>query len=206
MAEPGRRDRKGIESELDDLGNLKEVERIRGGWRWWWAWALVAGLVFWWAGWGWGTSGGFLWGTRNTPTSANLPVNPAIGTGGAPLPQASGPGVQVLNANNKQAYVGKPFRVDDVQVQNKVNDQTLWIGTKTGPPMLAVLQKTRNSVAGKNITQGKLVDATGTVEKAPPRDQAIRQWALTDEGASRLEQQGAYVLVSRLTMPQGPQP
>jgi hypothetical protein len=40
------------------------------------------------------------------------------------------------------------------------------------------------------------------VKKAPSEAQAKRAWDLSDQDASRLEHEGAYIEVSQLTVPQ----
>ena len=56
--------------------------------------------------------------------------------------------------------------------------------------------------SGENVNRGKLVDTTGTVRKAPSEAQVKREWSLPDQDAKQLEQEGAYVQVSQLTVPQ----
>lgn len=206
---------------VNDLGDEREVERAtRGGWRWWWIWPIVAALVLWWAGWGWGGTGGWWWGrinsrntaisappgARTTETIANAgaqqPVtNAGADAGGArPQEQMIGPGTQILAARNKRAYIGKEFLANYVPVQQKASDHAVWIGADN--TMLAVVPRNSSNGAVDSAAPGKLVDAKGTVEKAPSVAQAKREWSLSDQDASRLEHEGAYIQVSRLTVPQ----
>lgn len=69
------------------------------------------------------------------------------------------------------------------------------------PPPLAVVGANSNETAN-NVNKGKIVDAKGTIEKAPSAAQARRRWDLTDDDATRLEQEGVYIEVSQLTVPQ----
>src|SRR5690348_16116117 len=48
---------------LDDSGDDRiPASNRRRGLRWLWLWPIAAAVVFWWAGWGWGSSGGWLFG------------------------------------------------------------------------------------------------------------------------------------------------
>ncbi len=207
-------------THLDDIGDERQVERVsRGGWRWWWIWPVVLAVVFWWAGWGWGGTGGWWWGrvaahntripapagSATTETLANAgakqpidrqPLTNSYGRG--PAQPMTGPGVQVLQAQNKQAFVGKQFAASDVPVQKKVNGRAMWIGEKQ--PMLAVVSGPSKNAAN-NVVHGKIVDARGKVEKAPPEAQAKREWNLSNKDAAQLEKEGAYIEVSQLTVP-----
>lgn len=222
MAVPENRNPNVPPPHVNDLGDQQIVERSsRGGWRWWFIWPVVFALAIWWAGWGWGGTGGWWFGrtnpaqntripapagSRTTETLANAgakqPVtNSGADAGGArPQEQMVGPGVQILDASNKTAYVGKQFLASDIPVQQRPSNRTMWIGADH--TMLAVLPPNTNGNGNHvNVTQGELVNAKGTVKKAPPEAQAKREWALSDHDASNLEQQGAYVQLSQLTVP-----
>lgn len=183
--------------------NLERARRERragaaAGFAWWWVfWVVIIAIAIWWAGWGWGGSGGWWWGgrARTAPTYGTTTTAPANGNyaAGASPAMATGTGLAVLSATDKQSYVGKQFQVSDVPVQKKVNDHVLWIGAKNATPMLLILSGNGNSAANAHIDQGSLVTVTGTVQKAPPRSQAKSQWSLSGGGADRLEQQGAYI-------------
>lgn len=219
MALPEKRNRTELPNALNDLGDQRSVERVtRGGWRWWWIWPAVLAVALWWAGWGWGGTGGWWWGrmsTHNTripahgaattETIANAgaqqtidrePLTNSLGRG--PAQTMTGPGVTILKAHNKQAFVGKQFAANDIPVQQKLNDHAMWIGEKQ--PMLAVVNRASHGVAAR-VVHGAVVDAKGTVEKAPPAAQAEREWGLNHAQATRLERDGAYLDVSELTMP-----
>jgi hypothetical protein len=216
MADRRERVPKNARTELDDLGDQRQVESSsRGGWRWWWVWPVIIALVLWWAGWGWGSTGGWWWGrshsqntaisappgARTTETPANAGAQQPLTSNGA-APQnssATGAGVQVLAAENKAQFIGQPFQVSDVPVQQKVNDRVMWIGSSTVKPMLAVLS---SNSGDKNVNAGSVVNATGSVEKAPPAAQAERQWSISAQDAQRMENEGAYIQVSQLTVPQ----
>lgn len=222
-------------SNLRDLGNQKEVEKARGGWLWWWVPAVMVALVFWWAAWGWGNTGGYWWGPRtrhlDNPTNGAIenrdmkdgigaangamvdnnvhsksPNSPTPATPSAVVqtgPPPSGPGIKVLDAADKQPFVGKHFQADNVPVERKVNDRALWITTGSNPPMLAVVAGGPNSSpSGGKIQPGSPVDASGTVQTAPPGYEAKRQWDLSDADVARLEKEGVYIQVSQLTQPQ----
>jgi hypothetical protein len=215
MAVPGRDDPNLPKTRIDDLGDQQIVERVtRGGWRWWWIWPVIIALVVWWAGWGWGGSGGWWWGrahahntaipappgSQTTETLANAGAKqPVVNPPGGPeeLPHMSGPGVKILNAENKHAFIGKQFEADEVPVREKLSNNAMWIGLND--PMLAVVT---DKGASKSAEQAKIVDARGRVEKAPPAARAKREWNLSDQDASRLEKEGAYIQVSQLTVEQ----
>lgn len=191
--------------ERDDIGR-----GAGAGWLWIWIWVIIIIiLVVWFGGWGWGGYGGWWWGNRGVtavqPLNGNGNNQGAINNGAAgpngaaanALP--SGPGVAVFNATDKQPFIGKPFQVNNVPVQNKVNDHALWVGENNSTPMLVVLSGANNSTANANISQGNNVDITGTVQKAPPKNQAKHNWQLSDDDANRLEQQGAYIQATQVT-------
>jgi hypothetical protein len=175
------------------------------GFAWWWVfWVVIIALAIWWAGWGWGGSGGWWWAgrtrtapaygaTNSSPGTANTaPANGNV-TGNANQAAMTGAGLAVLNATNKQTYIGKQFQVDDVPVQKKVNNHALWIGAKNSTPMLLVLAGNGNSADNAHISKNSLINVTGRVQKAPPRSQAKSQWSLSSGGADRLQSQGAYI-------------
>lgn len=224
MALPENRNSNIPPTHVNDLGDERVVEReSRGGWRWWWIWPVIVGLVVWWAGWGWGSTGGWWFGrtqasqntaipappgSRTTETAANAGAQQPATNAGAdargarPEEQMVGPGVQILDAANKQDYVGKRFDANYVPVQQKPSDHTAWIGADH--TMLAVLPSNANENGNANnggVTPGEIVDAKGIVKKAPPANEAKREWSLSDQDASRLEKQGAYVQVSELMIP-----
>lgn len=108
----------------------------------------------------------------------------------------SRPGVAILTAQEKHAFIGKPFAASDVPVDGKASGHALWIGE--GKPMLAVVAA--KGVA-KRVATGQIVDAIGTVKRAPSEKQAKREWDLSSKDAARLEHEGAYIEVSQLTVP-----
>lgn len=221
-------------THVNDLGEQEAVERAtRGGWRWWWIWPVIIALCLWWAGWGWGGTGGWWFGRtqaqQNTPITAppGARTTETIANAGAKQPVTSagadaggarvqnqmvGPGVQILRADNKRSYIGKEFVASDIPVQQKASNRAVWLGANNS--MLAVLPDSQRknsendgsaSNQGNNAadaTAGNVVDAKGTVKKAPSAAQAKREWALSDQDASKLEQEGAYIQVSQLTVPQ----
>ena len=180
------------------LGDRDRIERdvgARVGYGWIWIWiAIIIILVIWFGGFGWGGYGGWWWGRRNAQI-----VEPAITT-------LNGSGVAVLNATNKQPFVGRPFNVRNVPVQSVINDHVFWIGTGNAAPMLVVLQGANNTAANANIAQGDTINVIGTVQKAPTAAIAKQQWSLNDDQANRLQQQGAYIQASEVEAFQAMQP
>jgi len=147
---------------------------------WWWIWLLVFIGIFWFAGWGWGGYGGWWWGPRATVTAQTSQI-------------VSGNGVAVLDATDKQAYIGHQFQIRNAPVQNVVNDREFWIEANGSAPTLVVLTGTGNNIADAKIGNGNRVDVTGTVMKAPPANEAQNNWKLGSDDANRLEKQGAYI-------------
>jgi len=180
------------------MGNPRKVGkevggRVRFGWLWIWIWlAIIAFIVaiVWFGGWGWARYGGWWWGHNETRA---LP--PADNT-------LNGSGVAVLDATNKQIFVGRPFSVRNVPVQSIVNDNALWVGANNAESMLVILNGNDNTAANANLAQGNRVNVIGTVQKAPDAAQAKQQWDLSDDDVQRLEQQGAYVQATDVQSPQ----
>jgi hypothetical protein len=129
MALPQRKD-PDMEEPRRDYGPLPAERPVRAtsaGFAWWWVlWLVIIGLFIWWAGWGWGGSGGWWWGSRR----GNVGTATAAGS--------SGPGVQALNATDKASLINKAFQVNEAPVQDKVNNQALWIGPDNWNRMLAI--------------------------------------------------------------------
>lgn len=200
--------------DYEDLQRARMERRAAtgAGFAWWWFfWVIIIALAIWWAGWGWGGSGGWWWGgrTRNapaygtnaTPGTNNTAPGNANGANSAPggsQAAITGPGLSVLNATDKNQYIGKPFQINNVPVQNQINNHAMWIGANNGAQMLVVLTGNGNMAANAHISQGSLINVTGTVEKAPPQAQAKSQWKLSDDDASQLERQGAYVQATQV--------
>lgn len=191
MALPQRRDpeeQQRRQLELERLEREPEIDRAgAGSWwlAWWWIWVLILLAIVWFGGWGWGGYGGWWLGR---------PRAVAVQTANGP----QGQGIAVLNATDKQAFVGQRFQIRNVPIQKKVSDHVLWIGINNAAPMLVVLTGTGNNAANASLEQGDLVNITGTVEKAPDSAQAKQQWSLNDDGAKRLQQHGAYIQAAQV--------
>lgn len=208
MASPQRPDPDEPRRSYDEL-ERERVERARmsrrgvgmgAGFAWWWVfWIVIIALAIWWAGWGWGGSGGWWWGGRARAVPYGNTYNGTRANGNMGTMAISGPGLSALTATDKQPYIGKPFQVNNVPVQNQVNDHVLWIGANNSTPMLVVLTGNGNTTANaQQIGQGTRVDITGTVQKAPPQAQAQQQWQLSGDDATQLERQGAYIQATQV--------
>lgn len=199
MASPQRPHPDEPRRSYDELERDRIDRRAVGtgaGFAWWWVfWIVIIALAIWWAGWGWGGSGGRWWSGRGRTTPAYGTTNPGTGANQAVV---GGPGLSALTATNKHLYIGKPFQVNNVPVQNEVNDHVLWIGTGNSTPMLVVLTGNGNTAANAQIGQGTLVDVTGSMRKAPPQVQAQQQWQLSGNDAAQLERQGAYIQATQV--------
>lgn len=187
--------------EQQPLGDVREVDREVGGGPWsrLWIWIVIAAAIVCiiWIAWGFGGTGGWWWGNRNHTPVANLVTSGPAGTN--PLP--TGTGVAVLNAGNKQAYIGQPFDAQNVTVQSKVNNNAMWVGGKNTPMLLIMGGAANSSSANAHIAQGEAINITGTVAKAPPANEAKSQWQLSDDDVNQLEQQGAYIQATQVASP-----
>lgn len=114
-----------------ELTNLREGgagKKVEPGWRFgfWWLWILVIAGI-WYVGFGWGNSGGWIWGHHHAVTTTNDA-------------ELSGPGVPILNASNKQPFIGQAFQIRNVPVERQASPHALWIGSRfNSTPMLVVL-------------------------------------------------------------------
>lgn len=182
MASPQRQPDPQQPRELEDMQHRDLQKEISPRWRfgyWWWAWLVVFGCI-WWLAFGWGNSGGYIWG--NHGASAARPANDAV---------LSGPGVPILNASNKTVYIGQAFNIRNVPVNQVVSHQAAWIGSANNSiPMLVVVPHGDN--AG-DFAPGQWVNVTGRIQKAPPANVAAKQWGLNQANVQRLETEGAYV-------------
>lgn len=100
---------------------------------WWWI-LLTAVVIFAlaWAIWGWSGTGGW-WSAGRAKTKPQANTSPLV------RPVIQGMGVEVLDALDRKPFVGRNFQVTTVPVIRKASDQAVWIGTKTAPPMLLIL-------------------------------------------------------------------
>lgn len=211
MALPEKRIPDQPNSYLKDIGDQRTVERVsRSGWRWWWVWPVIIALAIWWAGWGWGGTGGWWWGrqahspvveaspgAQTAHTLANAGAQqPAVNTlGGGPQPM-SGDGLDIITSQDKQPFIGHKLAANDLPVHHVVSDKVLWVGERY--PILAVVTGQGPAQA---LVRGQLADAIGTVEKAPSEARAKHEWKLDAADASRLEKEGVYLNVGQISIP-----
>lgn len=194
--DPNRR----LEDTPELQPGMTNPRRSGGGWfAWWWIWLFIILCAVWFAGWGWGGYGGWWWGNRGVYPSAyrNGAVTPpgtvAGAAGGSGQLTASGPGMAILNATNKTASIGQSFAVNGAPIQKKLNDHALWVGQNSSTPMLVVLNGAADTAANANLAAGERVNVMGTVKKAPAPAAARKKWGLSQSGAQRLAQEGAYI-------------
>lgn len=148
---------------------------------------ILAAVFFYWIAWGWGNSGGYWWHRQSAPATESA---------GHAL---KGSGIAVLDAADKQPFIGNHFQITNVPVQRKVSGHIFWIGLNSQPPMLVVLTSNQNAATLGSLTDGSLVDVTGTVEKAPPTTQAASDWSLSENELAQLEKEGAYVRATQMS-------
>jgi len=190
MASPQRPDPRGPQPHLETEINTKHPPRSAGqrlAFAWWWL-LLIACVIFGlaWAIWGWSGTGGW-W------SAGHVQSEPPANTSQRAQPMIQGMGVEILTAINRRPFVGRNFQVSTVPVISKSNNQAVWIGTKTTPPMLLILNS-----AQADIAPGTLLDVSGTVEKAPPAAQASNEWKLSGSDTSQLENQGVYIQATKV--------
>lgn len=187
MASPQRRPDPNQLRELEDMQHRDVQKEIAPRWRfgyWWWAWIIIF-VAIWWVSFGWGNSGGYIWG--NHGAAAARPANDAV---------LAGPGVPILNATNKKIYIGQAFSVQNAPVQHVASHKALWIGNlNNSVPMLIVAPSGAN--AG-DFAHGEWVNVAGRIQKAPPANVAAKEWGLKPAGVQRLETEGAYVQATEL--------
>lgn len=188
MASPQQRPDPRPEPHLEPELRITQPPRTAGqrlAFAWWWV-VLTAAVIFGlaWAIWGWSGTGGW-W------SAGRVKNQPPPNVSQRAQPMIQGMGVEILTALNRRPFIGRNFQVTTVPVISKTSSRAVWIGTKTTPPMLLILNG--NSAANSNIVKGSLLDVTGTVEKAPPAAEAQRQWNLSGSATSDLEMQGAYI-------------
>ncbi|HEY1755775.1 MAG TPA: hypothetical protein VGG72_10295 [Bryobacteraceae bacterium] len=179
----------------------------RRGWRFGYFW-LILGVIlaFWYAGFGWDDSGGWVWGHRNAAVPAAVTNDEGL----------NGPGVAILEVANKQDYVGQSFEVRNVSVDHWSGSRAVWIGSRHSfLPMLLILPaaspltpaggpaatgngQPAGTVPGAPATV-QLLNVTGRIMKAPPSAQAQQQWSLSDDDVNQLEDEGVYIQATAVT-------
>lgn len=221
MASPQRKMPEQNPPTLENLPEVEKQIGTGRPFSWSWLWIPVIIAAFWFVGWGWGPYGGWWWGhgpgsasqsaraTAPAPpnnnaqpangaraggfnTATNAPVTSPQGPVGAtPRAAVTGTGVAVLDASNKSAFVGQNFQIQGIPVQKDASAHAVWIGTnntRNAGPMLLILPK-----GITNVPQGAILNASGTIEKAPPVKTAEHEWSLSGADARLLAREGAYV-------------
>jgi len=182
MASPQRRPDPQQLRELEDMQRRDVQREIGPRWRFsfWWVWIVVF-VAIWWVAFGWGNSGGYIWGTHGAGASV---ANDAV---------IAGPGLPILNASaaSKHVYIGQAFVIRNVPVERAASPRALWIGNvNNSAPMLLVVPAGGNALA---FVHGEWLNVSGQIQKAPPEAQAQQQWGLSPADAQSLEKQGAYI-------------
>lgn len=208
--------------ELQNLETGRVQKEISSGWRFgfWWIWILII-VGIWYVGFGWGNSGGWIWGHRHPAGTVN---DAAL----------SGPGVTMLNASNKAQYIGQAFEVRNVPVERQAGPSAYWIGSRFNAVPMLVINSSNPANQTTNAGQGssthaapanqppnaaanaagspnrtannsgsqaavpafrphEWLDITGQVVKAPPAAQAEQQWGLSAADANQMESEGVYI-------------
>lgn len=146
---------------------------------------ILIAAFFYWIAWGWEGTGGYWWHHR-------------IGTAQSSA-SMTGSGVAVLDATDKQPFIGRAFQISNVPIERKVSNRMFWIGTNSQTPMLVVLNSNQDPAQFSSLTTGSTVDVAGTVTKAPPTPDAASQWPLNDPDLGQLEKDGAYISATQVT-------
>lgn len=183
MASPQRRPDPENLRQLEDMRHRDVQREVGPGWRFgfWWIWILVF-VAIWWVAFGWGNSGGYVWGHGRAV--ATEPANDAV---------LSGPGLPILNAAtpSKHIYIGQAFTIRNVPVERVAGAQAVWIGNaQNSTPMLLILPSGSNTSA---LAPGEWLNAAGRIRKAPAAAKAQQQWGLSAADAQALEKQGAFI-------------
>ncbi len=170
-------------------------------WRFGYAWILLCLiLAFWYVGFGWSNSGGWIWGNHNA--SVTVANNGGLG----------GSGVVILEVANKQDYIGQSFQIQNVSVDHWSGNRAVWIGSRHSYlPMLLIFPsasplapKTASAASSGALPESapsasaaptgvQHLDVTGRIVKAPPSAQAQQEWKLSDDDVDQLEQEGVYI-------------
>ena len=168
-------------------------------WRYGYSWILLALILgIWYVGFGWGNSGGWIWGHRGDATAESNSGD------------LNSSGLVILEVANKQDYIGQAFQIQDVAVDHWSGDRAVWIGSRHSylpmllvfPAASALAPKTDGGAsspamnAGADGAKAQHLDVTGKVMKAPPTAQAQQQWKLSDEDVDQLEEEGVYILAT----------
>ncbi|MGH9590849.1 MAG: hypothetical protein ACRD25_10650 [Terracidiphilus sp.] len=152
----------------------------------WLVGVILVATFFYWIAWGWEGTGGYWWRSQAAPvhSSASQPM--------------SGSGLAVLDATDKQQFIGKGFQISNVPIQRKVSNRMFWIGTNSQSPILVVLNSNQNPAQFNSLATGSDVNVAGTVMKAPATPDAASQWTLNDPDLAQLEKDGAYISATQV--------
>lgn len=154
-----------------------------------WLILVIAMAAFlYWIAWGWGGTGGYWWHNRSEPAQSSASQN------------MTGSGLAVLDAANRQPYIGKSFQLSNVPIQRKVSKRMFWIGSNSQSPMLVVLNGNQDPAQFSSVHAGNAVDVAGTVTKAPATPDAASQWSLSDPDLAQLDKEGVYILATQMNV------
>lgn len=174
--------------ELRNMSQGGAAKEVGPGWRFgfWWIWILVI-VGIWYVGFGWGNSGGWVWGHRNRGVVSRNDT------------AVTGDGAVILNSANKRQYIGQAFQIQNAPVQRAASSVALWIGSPTNStPMLLVTTGVPSNPGTTDLAGGQSIYASGRVTPAPTAAQAKQQWKLSDSDVAKLEQQGAYIQANQV--------
>jgi hypothetical protein len=170
---------------------------------------VILVFIIWFGGWGWGPYGGW-WGWSGANRAAVRPGpigttgngNYAAKNGQNTTPAPAGNNLNqttdtlaVLTSPAKQSYLGKKVELKNVRVQG-TSGNAIWVGSSDSQKLLVVEQK-RNQHAAPPA-QNSEIDVRGTVEKAPPAQQAEKQWGLSGNDAQQVEKDGVYIAANQV--------
>ena len=164
---------------------MNDVRDAGFAWAWIWWVIFILIIVGWFGGWGWGEYGGW-WGWGGAPTRT-----------AQQLTRTANPNA-ILDATNRQAFLGQTIGVTNTQVLHKVNDAEFWVGPRDEQSLFVVLAGADNSTKNAGVGEGDQVNVTGSVQKAPSPQQAKQQWHLDDDTVKRLENQAVFLSATQV--------
>src|SRR5581483_5761486 len=109
----------------------------------------------------------------------------------------TGSGLNILDALDKQGYIGQAFEIRNIPIQELVNAHALWVGETHQSSMLVITSAGNPISTGGSDRGADWANVQGYVKKAPDAATAQHAWGLSNQDVQTLEQQGAYIEASQ---------